>query len=512
MTNASAPQNFTAAALARTATAPADRPFLIWNGATTLTFADLPAAVGRFTAALAALDIEPGDVVLVQAAKCPDFALAYLGVLARGAIFLPLNTGYTREEIAYFLDDAKPRLILCDADNKPLFDALTGEQAADVPVLRLTDADGSLAARAAAITDPLPPVDSERNDGAAILYTSGTTGRPKGALLTHGNLTSNVATLHEHWGFVDGDVLIHVLPVFHAHGLFVALHLALWNASTTHFLPAFNPDAVLDLMADPDHPGTVFMGVPTLYTRLMANPGLTPEHCAHMRLFVSGSAPLLAETFADFETRTGHRILERYGMTEALMICSNGYAREDRVAGTVGPPLPGVRCRLENPAADETGTEIGELAITGPNVFTGYLNKPEANAKSFTRDGWFLTGDLATIDDTGRVSIVGRNKDLIITGGLNVYPKEVETVLNALPWVRESAVIGLPDADFGEAVTAVLELEDGAVVDEAALRAELDAHLARFKHPKATHVIDTLPRNTMGKVQKNVLRDSYTPK
>ena len=459
------------------------------------TYRDLDDASARFSAALRERGVEPGDRVLVQVPKSAEAVALYLGVLRCGAVYVPLNTAYTEREVAFFVSDASPRVVVRGA-------AGSGDPGADaeprsVGIDALWEEARSLG--------PDPAVEPRRGDDlAAICYTSGTTGRSKGAMITHGNLTSNALALHEIWGFQTGDVLLHALPIFHVHGLFVALHTAFLNASKILFLPAFHAAEVRHLLPE----ATVLMGVPTFYSRLLAEPGFGSADCESIRLFVSGSAPLTEAVFGDFEARTGHRILERYGMTEDGMITSNPL-RGDRVAGTVGFPLPDVEVRaVGEDGAKLPAGEVGTLEIRGPNLFRGYWGLPEKTAEEMRDDGFFVTGDLASVDGEGRVTLVGRGKDLIIAGGFNVYPKEVEDRLDEVPGVAESAVIGAPHADLGEGVVAVLVAEDSPVEDDT-LRAALDAGLARYKHPRRFYWVDELPRNAMGKVQKNVLRERY---
>ncbi|MCP5373700.1 MAG: malonyl-CoA synthase [Hyphomicrobiales bacterium] len=471
-------------------------------------YAALDGETGRLAALLDGLGVAAGDRVVVQVDKSPTAVLLYLACLRLGAVYVPLNTAYTADEVAYFLGDAGPRVFVCRPQDAERAQAVAAAAGVAHVLTLAADGGGTLAAGAAGLA-PLDVV-AERScdDVAAILYTSGTTGRSKGAMLTLENLASNAQTLHALWGWVPGDVQLHALPIFHVHGLFVALHCALLNGSTTIFLPGFDPARVTGLLPR----ATVFMGVPTFYTRLLDHPDFGAGACASMRLFLAGSAPLLAETFDAFTARTGHRIVERYGMTETGMITSNPYAGGERVAGTVGYPLPDVIARV----ADGDGHELprgetGVLEVKGPNVFKGYWNMPEKTAEEFRRDGFFITGDMATMAEDGRVTIVGRAKDLVISGGYNVYPKEIELLIDEVPGVRESAVVGLPHPDFGEGVTAVVVRDGGAgtEVDEAAILAALDGHLAKFKQPKRVFFVDELPRNTMGKVQKNELRTRY---
>ncbi|MDE2691460.1 MAG: AMP-binding protein [Acidobacteriota bacterium] len=470
-----------------------DRPSLVPAGAAegacgpAWTYRHLDDASARFSAALRRRGVEPGDRVLVQVPKSVEAVALYLGVLRCGGVYVPLNTAYTEREVTFFVDDASPRVVVgAEA---------VGRQAVGIDALWSE-------ARA---QEPDAAVEPRRDDDlAAICYTSGTTGRSKGAMITHGNLTSNALALHEIWGFEPGDVLLHALPIFHVHGLFVALHTAFLNASKVLFLPRFDGAEVRRLLPE----ATVLMGVPTFYSRLLAEPGFGSADCESIRLFVSGSAPLTEAVFGDFQARTGHRILERYGMTEAGMITSNPLSGE-RLAGTVGFPLPDVEVRAVGEDGSEVAAgEVGTLEIRGPNLFPGYWGLPEKTAEEMRDDGFFVTGDLASVDGEGRVTLVGRGKDLIIAGGFNVYPKEVEDRLDEVAGVAESAVIGAPHTDLGEGVVAVLVAGDLPVEDDT-LRSALDAGLARYKHPRRFYWVDELPRNAMGKVQKNVLRERY---
>ena len=480
-----------------------DKTFIETPDGRRYSYGDLLLRSGAYAAALVALGVKPGDRVAAQVEKSAEVVFLYLGAVRAGAVFLPLNTAYTPAEIGYFLGDAEPAVFVCD----PARQAALGPVTQDVPHVLTLDAAGQGSAAEAADRETEAFADVERGpeDLAAILYTSGTTGRSKGAMLSHDNLASNARTLVDCWRFTADDVLIHALPVFHTHGLFVATNTVLASGGTMLFLPRLDPKLILALMER----ATAMMGVPTFYTRLLKEPGLDREAAARMRLFVSGSAPLLAETHREWQARTGHAILERYGMTETNMSTSNPY-EGDRVAGTVGFPLPGVSLRVVDP---ESGAalptdEVGMIEVRGPNVFEGYWRMPEKTAAEFKADGFFITGDLGKVDSRGYVHIVGRGKDLIITGGFNVYPKEVETEIDALPGVVESAVIGLPHADFGEGVTAVVVPGEGAP-DEAAILAHLEGRLAKFKCPKRVLFAPELPRNAMGKVQKNVLRETH---
>ena len=434
-----------------------------------ISYGALEAGAGRLAALLIDKGVRPGDRVAVQAPKSPESIMLYLAVLKAGAVYLPLNTAYTEHEVKYFFDDAEPALFVADA----------------VPLA--AEAEGLPPLAAAVARDP--------GDLAAIVYTSGTTGRSKGAMISHRNIAANAQALHQAWGFRPGDVLLHALPIFHIHGLFIALHPALLNGSAMIWQAKFDADAVLGALPQ----ATVMMGVPTFYTRLLEHPGFTRERAAHMRLFVCGSAPLLESTFAAFEARTGQRILERYGMSEAGVITSNPLDGA-RLAGSVGHALPGVELRVDAPDG-----EAGGLEIRGESVFQGYWRMPEKTREDFTADGFFRTGDVGRRDPDGRVWISGRAKDLIISGGFNVYPKEIELVLDALPGVGESAVIAVPHPDFGEAVIAVV----AGSGEEAALIAAARERLAGFKTPKRVFFVDDLPRNAMGKVQKAALRTQY---
>jgi malonyl-CoA/methylmalonyl-CoA synthetase len=453
--------------------------------------------------ALRSLGVEPGDRVAAQVEKSPEAILLYLACLRAGAVFLPLNTGYTMAELGYFFEDAAPGLIVCAPGED---EAIRGIARGGAVETLDAAGGGSLIALADRTAPDFADVARGADDLAAILYTSGTTGRSKGAMLTHENLASNARTLVDYWRFTGDDVLIHALPVFHTHGLFVATNTILLAGASMIFLARFDADEVLRAMPR----ATTLMGVPTFYTRLLQHPGLTPEAAAHMRLFVSGSAPLLADTHAAWRMRTGHAILERYGMTETNMNTSNPYDGE-RIAGTVGLPLPDVALRITDPESGGVLPRgaIGMIEVKGPNVFIGYWRMPDRTRAEFRDDGFFVTGDLGVIDEAGYVSIVGRGKDLVITGGFNVYPKEVESEIDAVDGVLESAVVGLPHPDFGEAVTAVVVLQSGRSLDEADICVPLASRLARFKQPKRVVFVEELPRNTMGKVQKNILRDRF---
>jgi malonyl-CoA/methylmalonyl-CoA synthetase len=470
------------------------------------TFADMVAESARFAAALVGLGIAPRDRIAVQVEKSAQALLLYLGAIRAGAIFLPLNTAYTPAEIEYFLKDAAPTLFVCDpARRDALLPVAAGAGVQAVATLG-ADGTGTLMDRLPASPVDFDDIDRTSTDLAAILYTSGTTGRSKGAMLTHGNLVSNAEVLVESWRFTHEDVLLHALPIYHTHGLFVAVNVMLFCGGAMLFLPKFDTDECLAHLPR----ASTMMGVPTFYTRLLHHPGLTRESTAHIRLFISGSAPLLEETHRTFEARTGHAILERYGMTETNMMTSNPYDGE-RIAGTVGLPLPGISIRIADPVSgQDLGAEkIGIVEVAGPNVFKGYWRNPEKTAAEFRADNYFITGDLGKIDARGYLRLVGRAKDLIITGGLNVYPKEIETEIDALPGIVETAVIGVPHEDFGEAIVAVVVRSDANVGETNILEA-LEKRLAKFKQPKRVVFVAELPRNAMGKVQKAGLRETYT--
>ncbi len=478
---------------------------------------DLEQASAMVANLLESLDLPAGSRIAVQVEKSVEAMVLYLATLRAGLVYLPLNTAYQSAEMAYFMADAQPAVVVCSGCNfgwvsKQAFLAGTAY------VFTLNDdRTGTLLDRAAQFPRTHTVAPRQADDVAAIIYTSGTTGRSKGAMLTHGNLLSNARMLQRYWDWQGpqktreegGDVLIHALPIFHVHGLFVAIHGALINGSKMLWLAKFDPRVVLEKMPQ----ATVFMGVPTLYVRLLAEPGLTPQAVRTMRLFISGSAPMLLDTFAQWLQRTGHAILERYGMSETVMLTSNPCRAEDgeRLGGTVGRPLPGVQLRVQDEAGQDLPVDaIGGIQVKGPGVFKGYWRMPEKTAEEFTADGFFKTGDVGLVDAQGYVTIVGRSKDLIISGGYNVYPAEVEGYINAMPGVAESAVVGVPDADFGEVGVAVVVARPGVVLDGADIVARLKATLANFKIPKRCVVVADLPRNAMGKVQKNRLRAEYS--
>ena len=470
-----------------------------------ISYGDLIALSGQTANLLVSRGVRPGDRVAAQTEKSVPGLVLYLATVRAGAVYLPLNTAYTLNELEYFITDAEPSLVVCDPAKVDGIGAIAAKVGAKVETLG-ADGKGSLTDAAATARLGFSTVIRAKDDLAAILYTSGTTGRSKGAMLTHDNLASNSLTLIDTWRFTDKDVLIHALPIYHTHGLFVASNVTLFARASMIFLNKFDSELIIKLMAR----ATVMMGVPTFYTRLLQNPALTRESTSHMRLFISGSAPLLADTHREWFARTGHAVLERYGMTETNMNTSNPYDGE-RVPGAVGHALPGVSVRVTDPETGKPlGAEaIGMIEVKGPNVFKGYWRMPEKTRSEFRDDGFFITGDLGKIDDKGYVHILGRGKDLVISGGFNVYPKEIESEIDAMPGVIETAVIGVPHADFGEGVTAVVVCDKGAGVDESTVLGALDGRLAKFKMPKRVIFVEELPRNAMGKVQKNVLRDTY---
>lgn len=475
------------------------QPCLIVLGGRAIDYDQLAADSARMANVLVDAGCIPGDRIAVQVDKPWQVVPLYLAALRAGLVYLPLNSAYQRSELDYFFEDAKPRVIVCSPERLGVVET----SARGATVLTLDASGGELWARAQPASESFAVVRRAPDDLAAILYTSGTTGRSKGAMLTHRNLASNALALAGAWGFTRGDVLLHALPVYHVHGLFVALHCALLSGSRVLWLPKFDAKEVLRLLPR----ATVMMGVPTFYTRLLAEAGLDHRACANIRVFIAGSAPLLPETFHAFEQRTGHCVLERYGMTETGMNASNPLQGE-RKPGFVGPPLPGVSIRVVD--ADGNGCAagtIGAIEVNGPNVTPGYWNQPDKTAESFTADGWFRTGDLGRFDGDGYLALAGRAKDLIISGGLNVYPKEIEERIDALPGVTESAVIGVPDADFGEAVVAVVVARPGHALTEAGIIATLKGEIAGFKVPKRVVFATELPRNAMGKVQKSALRE-----
>lgn len=471
--------------------------FLCFDDGTELSYQTFLARTAQLAHAIVKAGVKPGDRIIVQAPKTNDTLPLYAAAVQTGAIYLPLNTAYTQNELRYFINDAAPSLVVCDATND-LSDIC------DAPVVTLAqDGTGTLSQIGNGMPTEFETVPRGPDDLAALLYTSGTTGRSKGAMLSHKNLLSNAQTLTDLWQITDSDRLIHALPIFHTHGLFVAMNTALLAGAQVRFMATFNLDQIIDEIPL----STLLMGVPTFYTRLLGDARLTRDLVSNMRLFVSGSAPLLAETHGAFEQRTGHRILERYGMTETNMITSNPYDG-DRIAGTLGFALPGTEVVITDKGTPVSDGEIGMIEVRGDNVFQGYWNMPEKTAEELRDTGFFITGDLGIMSADGRVSIVGREKDLIIAGGYNIYPKEVEDVINDMDGVLESAVFGVPHPEFGESVLAAVVLDNPQVTSQMVEDYTAD-HLARFKLPRRYIIVDALPRNTMGKVQKNMLRQEH---
>ena len=469
---------------------------------------DLERGTAMLANLLDSLDLPPGSRIAAQTEKSVEALMLYLAVLRAGYVYLPLNNAYQAGEIEYFVGNAEPAVVVCAGRHFGWVSKIAFLAGTTFVFTLNDDRSGSLLERAAQMSDQHQIAAKRADDMAAILYTSGTTGRSKGAMLSHGNLLSNALTLKDFWDWHSDDVLIHALPIFHVHGLFVASHGALLAGAKMIWFSKFEPRAVIDKLPE----ATIFMGVPTLYVRLLNEGGLTREACASIRLFISGSAPLLIDTFRDWQARTGHTILERYGMSETAMLTSNPCRPEDgdRIGGTVGRALPGVGLRVVDDAGAACPVgEIGHIEVRGPNVFIGYWRMPEKTAEEFTADGWFKTGDVGQLDAADYTTIVGRSKDLIITGGYNVYPAEVESTLNEMPGVAESAVIGVPHADFGEAVVAVVVAKPGAQIDGMAMAAALKSRIANFKVPKKVVVVSELPRNAMGKVQKKLLREQH---
>ena len=482
-----------------------DAAFLHLPDGRVTSYAAFLAQAARLAHVLTDLGLAPGDRLAAQVEKSPQALALYAACVQTGIIFLPLNTAYTTDELAYFVENSGARCLVCDSAKQSALRPLAARLGAQLQTLD-HDGTGTLSVRAQDMPETFTTVPRTEDDLAALLYTSGTTGRSKGAMLTHANLLSNALSLCTQWHFTADDVLLHALPIYHTHGLFVATNITLAAGGAMIFLARFDPDQIIAHIPS----ATAMMGVPTFYTRLLADDRFDRDLTEHMRLFVSGSAPLLAETHRQFETTTGHRILERYGMTETNMTTSNPYTGERR-AGTVGFPLPGVDVKITDPESGDmlADGEIGQIEVRGPNVFKGYWQMPDKTAAELRSNGFFITGDLGRIDEDGYVQIVGRNKDLIISGGYNIYPKEVEQVLDDQPGVLESAVIGVPHDDLGETVLALIVPEDGSLPDLDAIAGAAAKRLARYKQPRKLIQVDALPRNTMGKVQKNVLRETY---
>lgn len=480
-------------------------PFLRLNDGSIMTHAAFVGLAAQMANVLKEGGLQSGDRLAVQAQKSPESLALYGACVQAGVVYLPLNTAYTTEELSYFIEDSGARMIVCDGRSEQALSLIATRLGARLETLN-ADGSGTLSECAQVMPQSFATVKRSADDLAALLYTSGTTGRSKGAMLSQGNLLSNALALAREWRFTAKDVLLHALPIFHTHGLFVATNVTLVAGASMIFLPQFNIDQLIALMPE----ATVLMGVPTFYTRLLDHPGFDRRLASHMRLFISGSAPLLAETHVQFEKRTGHRILERYGMTETNMNTSNPYEGERR-AGTVGFPLPGVEVKVTDPDTGSTlpTGAVGQIEVRGPNVFKGYWQMPEKTAAELRADGFFITGDLGKFDEDGYLHILGRNKDLIISGGYNIYPKEIELVLDAQPGVAESAVIGAPHSDLGEIVIGVIVAENGQSPDLNQIMATIQTSLARFKHPRKLFVVPELPRNTMGKVQKNILREQF---
>lgn len=477
--------------------------FLMQDGKPDLSFQDIAEMASRMSHRLVDADLQPGDRVAVQCSKSVEMVALYLATIQAGAVFLPLNTAYTADELAYFIEDAEPKVVVCDPNSAELMSSFSKEAS----VLTLDpNGLGTLTTELDRWPPEFPTCPRKRDDLAALLYTSGTTGRSKGAMLSHENLASNARVLCDVWRITEHDTLIHALPIFHTHGLFVALNTSLVAGAMVHFMPAFNLDALFDALAH----GTMLMGVPTFYTRMLSDPRLDADVVKGMRLFISGSAPLLAETHVAFTKRTGQQILERYGMTETNMNTSNPIDGERR-PGTVGAALPGVEVRITQPDTGATlgPGQVGMIEVRGPNVFKGYWRMPQKTSEELRADGYFITGDLGQKSEDGFISIVGRSKDLIITGGYNVYPKEIEDVLNDIDGILESAVFGIPDPDFGESIVAALVPDEGADVDLNSVEPVVSTRLARFKQPRRYELVRHLPRNAMGKVQKNILRETF---
>ena len=482
-----------------------DDPFLYLLNGQTITYKKFLSLSRKIANAFFDLGLTPGDCVAIQVQKSPEMLNIYAACAQAGLVFLPLNPSYTVAELEYFIENSEARLIICDEENKEPLEHVVKHLGIFIETLNI-DATGSIIEKSISQSDNFETVRRSENDLAALLYTSGTTGKPKGAMLTQSNLLSNGSTLMNEWQFTNKDVLLHALPLFHTHGLFVATNVILSAGGSMVFLPKFDLDHIIQNL----HKSTSIMGVPTFYTRLLSDSRFTKELVQHMRLFISGSAPLLSETHIQFENRTGHRILERYGMTETNMNTSNPYIGERR-AGTVGRPLPGVELKVtDSKTGKEKFTdEIGQIEVRGPNVFKGYWKMPEKTKDELRENGFFITGDLGKIDQDGYIHIIGRDKDLIISGGFNIYPKELEIFIDEHEGVLESAVVGIPHPDFGETPIAVIVPEIDNPPKLSTIEENFKLQLARYKHPRALLLVENLPRNTMGKVQKNLIRDQY---
>jgi len=483
-----------------------DDPFLYLVNGKTITYKEFLILSGKIANAFYNLGLKPGDCVAIQVQKSSEMLNIYAACAQSGLVFLPLNPSYTVNELEYFIENSEARLIICDeADKRPL-NQIAKKHGIFIETLN-DDSTGSIIEKSKSLSKNFETVRRSENDLAALLYTSGTTGKSKGAMLTQANLLSNGSTLMNEWQFTKNDVLLHALPLFHTHGLFVATNVMLSAGGSMIFLPKFDLDDIIEHLPN----STAIMGVPTFYTRLLSDHRFTKELVEHMRLFVSGSAPLLSETHIQFEKLTGHRILERYGMTETNMNTSNPYIGERR-AGTVGLPLPGVELKITDPrtGAEKSSNEIGQIEVRGPNVFKGYWKMPEKTKAELKENGFFITGDLGKVDGDGYVHILGRDKDLIISGGFNIYPKELEVIIDNQTGVLESAVVGVPHPDFGETPIALVVPEMDKTIDIKQVKESFEVHLARYKHPREFFVVDQLPRNTMGKVQKNLIREKYT--
>ena len=480
-------------------------PFLILRDGQSVTYADFIELASQFAHVLKSHGLQPDDRLAAQVEKSPEALALYAACVQAGVIYIPLNTAYTTDELRYFIDDSGASMIVCGSGKKDAVMKCVLASGARVETLD-ADGSGSFVAQAQRMPKIYPTAERDIDALAALLYTSGTTGRSKGAMLSQGNLLTNAKTLAQHWEFTSKDVLLHALPIFHTHGLFVATNISLVVGSSMIFLGRFDTNDMIELMPK----ATVMMGVPTFYTRLLDDSRFCRKSADGMRLFISGSAPLLAETHIQFEQLTGHKLLERYGMTETNMNTSNPYTG-DRRAGTVGLPLPGVEIRItgDDPSVCLPCGDVGQIEVRGPNVFSGYWKMPEKTAEELQADGFFITGDLGKIDSDGYVHIVGRSKDLIISGGYNIYPKEIEALIDAQKGVKESAVIGIPNADFGESVMALIVAESDVLPDLDQLAKACTQSLARFKHPRHYILIESLPRNAMGKVQKKELREVY---